>query len=67
MLDQELYSMEALEKVKLSDIVRRGWNPAVNIRAPMDEMLLRSMDQNFVPMVDDRGKFIGIVTRKKCH
>lgn len=63
-LDQELYSTEAREKVPLSAILRHGWNPAVNIHASMDEMLLRSMDQNFVPVVDDRGKFIGIVTRK---
>lgn len=63
-LDQELYSMEAREEVPLSEILRRGWNPAVNIHVPMDEMLLRSMDQNFVPVVDDRGKFIGIITRK---
>lgn len=63
-LDRELYSMESRERVPLSDVLRPGWNPAVSIRAPMDEMLLRSMDQNFVPVVDDRGKFIGIITRR---
>ena len=30
----------------------------------MDELLAKAIDQNFVPVVDDRGSFVGIVTRK---
>jgi predicted transcriptional regulator len=30
----------------------------------MDEMMMRAMDQNFIPVVDDRDYFIGIITRK---
>ena len=30
----------------------------------MDEMMMRAMDQNFIPVVDDRDYFIGIITRR---
>ena len=36
----------------------------VKIDETMDELLLRVMDQNFVPVVDDRMRFMGIITRK---
>ncbi len=64
MLDSGMYSMNSQEDYSISDILRNGWNPAVRIDTTMDELLLRIMDQNFVPVIDDRGKFIGIITRK---
>ena len=30
----------------------------------MEELLSSAMNQNFIPVVDDTGSFIGIVTRK---
>jgi predicted transcriptional regulator len=30
----------------------------------MEDLLQKAMNQNFVPVVDDQKKFIGIVTRK---
>ena len=36
----------------------------VNVMADMDELLSVAVNQNFVPVVDDRGMFIGIVTRQ---
>jgi CBS domain-containing protein len=36
----------------------------VNVMADMDELLSVAVTQNFVPVVDDRGMFIGIVTRQ---
>ena len=30
----------------------------------MEDLIARAMAQNFVPVVDDHNKFIGIVTRK---
>ncbi len=52
------------EKVFIKDIVREGWNPPVSINATVDQLFHRVAEQNFVPVVDDRGVFIGIVTRK---
>ncbi len=58
------YAMKAQEEFSVKDILRKGWNPPVKITAPMKELLLRVMEQNFVPVVDDRNSFIGIITRK---
>ena len=30
----------------------------------MEDLIQKSMNQNYVPVVDDQKKFIGIVTRK---
>ncbi|MBS4959978.1 MAG: CBS domain-containing protein [Clostridiales bacterium] len=54
----------AQDKYLVRDIVRKNLNPAVRISVPMDELLDRSMNQNFIPVVDDRDSFIGIVTRR---
>lgn len=52
------------EAYRITDILRKGWNMPVKIDETMDELLLRVMDQNFVPVVDDRMRFMGIITRK---
>lgn len=41
-----------------------GWNPPVRVDAPLDALLQSALVHNFIPVVDDRGAFIGIVTRK---
>lgn len=59
------YGNESKQEMhKVSDIIRRGWNSAVRISETMEDLLLRVMDQNFVPVVDDRDLFVGIVTRR---
>jgi len=52
------------EKVYIKDIVNEGLNPAVSVTCTVDQLFNRVTEQNFVPVVDDRGVFIGIVTRK---
>ncbi len=52
------------EAYHIHDIVRKGWNPAAKIYATMQDLLVQVMDQNFVPVVDDRNVFSGIITRK---
>jgi predicted transcriptional regulator len=64
MLDNDLYTLKEQEKISISTIIRKGWNPPVKISATMDDILLRVMEQNFVPVIDDREKFMGIITRK---
>ena len=62
---EELHKMniKSIEDVKIKDVLKKGKNPSVRITANMDEMLIRAMDQNFIPVVDDRDYFIGIITR----
>ena len=42
---------------------RKDYLP-VSVSTDMNDLLQKVLDQNFVPVVDDRGTFIGIVTRK---
>lgn len=64
MLDEHLYSDDAREDYTISDLIRKGWNPPLKVTAPVEELLLQVMEQNFLPIVDDRGCFAGIVTRR---
>ena len=48
----------------IRDIIRLDWNPSVKIDITMDELFKRIMNQNFVPVVDDKNLFVGIITRK---
>lgn len=50
------------EKYLIKDIMKKR-NTPVSINATVDELLRLVLDQNFVPITDDRGVFIGIVTR----
>lgn len=52
------------ENFCIIDIVNEDRNRPVKIDVTMDELLLKVMDQNFVPVLDDRNIFIGIITRR---
>lgn len=62
MLDNEDPSAD---EALISEIIRPEFNPAANIYITMDELLKRAVQQSFIPVTDDRGYFIGIVTRQK--
>ncbi len=62
--DKNGFTLKDGEKIKLTDIMRSKRDHAVSVSADMNELLLRIMEQNFVPVVDDRNIFIGIVTRR---
>ena len=63
-LDGENNSLRAKERQPLRQLLRQGFNPAVRIDVAMGELLSRAMRQSFIPVVDDRGAFVGIVTRQ---
>ena len=48
----------------ITSIERRRDNQAVKIDESMENLFDKVMNQNFVPVVDDKKVFIGIVTRK---
>lgn len=52
------------ENYRVSQIIRSDFNPAARIDIKPEELLARILQQNFVPMVDDRNLFIGIITRQ---
>ncbi|MCH5197991.1 MAG: CBS domain-containing protein [Oscillospiraceae bacterium] len=55
--------LKKLETVPLKAIIHRDY-AAVNAGADINEILSTATKQNFVPVVDDRNVFIGIITRK---
>lgn len=61
---QERNDMKSMENVMLKEILGEDKNPPVHIMTSVEELLHQSTLQNFVPVVDDKGNFIGIVTRK---
>ncbi len=60
----DVKNAKELERIPLSEIVRMGWNTPISISATIEDLMTRITEQNFVPVVDDRGVFIGIITRK---
>jgi len=63
-LDVRDNSIRTKEKQHIRDILRPDFNPAVRIDVSMETLFERAENQNFVPVVDDLGTFIGIVTRQ---
>lgn len=57
-------NLKKAEKIPVMNIDRKMDNIPVRIDTGMEELITMAMNQNFVPVVDDRGVFIGIITRK---
>ncbi|HCL01460.1 MAG TPA: CBS domain-containing protein [Lachnoclostridium phytofermentans] len=55
---------ENFNKVKIKQIVRRKNHCAVGADKKIEELVDLVKNQNFVPVLDDDDRFIGIVTRK---
>ena len=51
------------ESRRIMEITRRKDNIPVRVNTGMNELVRRASTQNFVPVVDDKDAFIGIVTR----
>ena len=52
------------EAHRIMEIYRRKDNVPVRVTTSMHELIDRASTQNFVPVVDDKDTFIGLVTRK---
>ncbi len=57
-------SMKSLESALLSDIMKKDFLAPLSIDATPEELTERLLSVNFIPVVDARECFIGIVTRK---
>ncbi|MBE6053274.1 MAG: CBS domain-containing protein [Clostridium sartagoforme] len=51
------------ENVKVKDIARKRKHKSVSINANVESLIFLATNQNFVPVVDDEGIFIGIIKR----
>lgn len=51
------------ESIKVKDIPRRINHKSVSITSNIESLISLSVSQNFVPVTDDNGTFIGIIKR----
>ena len=56
--------MRQAEAHRVMEIPRRRDNVPVRVTTTMHELVERASTQNFVPVVDDKDAFIGIITRR---
>ena len=52
------------ESRRIMEISRRKDNIPVRVTTSMRDLVERAVAQNFVPVVDDKDTFIGLITRK---
>ncbi len=62
--DRKSVDFRDFETIFLRDILQADKNPPVRINTKALELVERAVNQNFIPVIDDRDSFIGIVTRK---
>ncbi len=58
------FSMRDSEKIKISSLSRIKTYKTISINNNIEDLFNIAIEQNYVPVVDDRNKFIGIVTRR---
>ena len=56
--------MRQAEAHRIMEISRRKDHVPVRVTTSMHDLVERAITQNFVPVVDDKDTFIGLITRK---
>ena len=56
--------MKAAESCNIMEIVHRCDNAPVSVTTDIEDLMHKATDQNFVPVIDDKQDFIGLVARK---
>lgn len=56
--------LRVAETHRIMEISRRKDNVPVRVNTSMQNLVERATTQNFVPVVDDKETFIGLITRK---
>ena len=64
-LNINITDLKQMEDVSIMAIPRRATYKPVHADADMEDLLDRAINQNYVPVIDDKGSFIGIITRKE--
>ena len=57
--------LKEAESISIMAIPRRATYKAVHADSDMEDLLDKAINQNYVPVVDDQGYFIGIINRKE--
>ena len=56
--------LKKTENTGIMEIQHRKDYAPVSVNTEMKDITAKAVDQNFVPVVDDKGSFIGLVTRR---
>ena len=59
------YDIKASEKVSVKDMERYRQYHSLEVSSMWSEFFVLSLDQNFIPVTDDKGIYIGIVKRRE--
>lgn len=57
-------SLLLTEDISIMLLPRSRDNEPAEVKADMEDLIGKAMNQNFVPVTDDDGRFIGLITRK---
>ena len=63
--NQSNFNIKLAENMLVRDIDHYRPYQAVKVDALISEVFALSLEQNFIPVVDDNGVYIGIITRKE--
>ncbi len=58
------FDLRSYENINIMEVPTYRPYKAISVLEEMDALIVKAMDQNFVPVIDDQGSFIGIITRK---
>lgn len=62
---QKEFNIIESEDVNILKINRHKDNTPIRVSENMDNLIIISRNENFVPVIDDRDMFIGIITRQE--
>ena len=62
--DHKMVDFRDFASISLRELLQKDKNPPVRINTSYTELVECAVNQNFIPVIDDRDSFIGIVTRK---
>ena len=61
--NHKIVEFRDFETIALRELLKKDKNPPVRINTNYAQLLECALNQNFIPVIDDRDSFIGIVTR----
>ena len=64
LVDNNVGDLKDAENYPVKKLLVKERHHPVNIASTMEDLLAGVMDKNFVPVVDGRNAFMGIITRK---
>ena len=64
-VNNDYHDVKLLDGIMVEEIINKDKYKPVKVSEDMEDLIKLIMNQNFVPVVDDRGVFMGIVTRKR--